>query len=381
MNKVRIIRYLIYFINLPMYYISYLFPKNKNVWIFGAWFGEKYADNSKALFEFVNKHDEKIVAIWLTQSKTVFKELKQKGLNVYYTYSLFGYYYSAIARYVFVTTGMHDVNRFVSSNNIKVQLWHGTPLKKIMNDDKLIVNKKKSSYALKQIFFPFNAVRYQYLLSSSENINNNLISAFGNKIDNIIVKGYPRNDMLFAVNNKEKTITFLPTHRGEGQGSIQNIFQSFDSKEFNNFLEKKSCRLLIKPHFYDLNNITLQTTEYINILKDDINLYQLLSNTDILITDYSSVYFDFLLLDRPIIFTPFDFKEYISKDREMYYDYDKVTPGPRCGDWNEVMHEIEKLVNGEDNYSNERMKINNYFNKYKDGESSRRVYEFFKNLS
>jgi len=380
MIRERIYRYLVYIINLPLYYISYLLPKNKNVWIFGSWFGEKYADNSKALFEFVNKHDKEILAVWLTQSKTVFRDLNQKGLNVYYTYSLFGYYYSDIAKFIFVSTGMHDVNRFVSSNNIKVQLWHGTPLKKIMNDDKLVIDKKKS-HTLKQIFTPFNTIKYQYLLSSSENINNHLISAFGNKIKNIIVEGYPRNDMLFGINNKEKTITFLPTHRGEGEGGIQNIFQSFDSNEFDSFLEKRSCRLLIKPHFYDLNNITLETTEHINILKEDVDLYQLLSKTDILITDYSSVYFDFLLLDRPVIFTPFDIKEYINKDRQLYYDYNEVTPGPKCKNWDEVLIELDKILKSEDGYKKERQQVNDYFNKYKDGNSSKRVYEFFKNLN
>ena len=275
---------------------------------------------------------------------------------------------------------MHDVNRFVSSNNIKVQLWHGTPLKKIMNDDKLVIDKKKS-HTLKQIFTPFNTIKYQYLLSSSENINNHLISAFGNKIKNIIVEGYPRNDMLFGINNKEKTITFLPTHRGEGEGGIQNIFQSFDSNEFDSFLEKRSCRLLIKPHFYDLNNITLETTEHINILKEDVDLYQLLSKTDILITDYSSVYFDFLLLDRPVIFTPFDIKEYINKDRQLYYDYNEVTPGPKCKNWDEVLIELDKILKSEDGYKKERQQVNDYFNKYKDGNSSKRVYEFFKNLN
>ena len=380
MIKGRIYRYLVYVINIPLYYISYFLPKNKNVWIFGAWFGEKYDDNSKALFEFVNKHDEKIAAIWLTQSKTVFNELKKKDLNVYYTYSLFGYYYSAIARYVFVSTGMHDVNRFVSSNNTKVQLWHGTPLKKIMNDDKLVVVKKRS-HILKQIFIPFDIITYEYLLSSSENINSNLISAFGNKFKNIIVKGYPRNDMLFGVNNKEKIITFLPTHRGEGEGGIQNIFQSFDSNEFDGFLEKRSCKLLIKPHFYDLNNITLDRTAHINILKEDVDLYQLLSKTDILITDYSSVYFDFLLLNKPIIFTPFDLKEYINKDRQLYYDYNEVTPGPKCKKWEEVLIEIDKILKGKDEYKAERKEANDFFNKYKDDNSSKRVYEFFKNLN
>ena len=379
--KDLIYRYLIYIINLPLYYISFLFPKKNNIWIFGAWFGEKYSDNSKSIFEYVNKHDKAIVAIWLTQSKTVFNKLRNKGYKVYYTYSFFGYYYSAIARYVFVSTGMHDVNRFVSTNNIKIQLWHGTPLKKIMHDDKFVSNKKKI-HILKKIFTPFNHLKYDYLLSASENVNNHLKSAFGNKIENIIVKGYPRNDMLFfgGINN-EKVITFLPTHRGEGKGSIDNIFQSFDFEGYNNFLQERACKLLIKPHFYDLNNIAFATTKNINILKGDIDLYQLLSNTDILITDYSSVYFDFLLLDRPVIFTPFDIKEYLSNDREMYYEYDKVTPGPKCKDWGQVFIELDMILKGKDGYKKDRQKINDYFNKYKDGNSSRRVYDFFKNLN
>ena len=68
-------------------------------------------------------------------------------------------------------------------------------------------------------------------------------------------------------------------------------------------------------------------------------------------------------------------------NEKLYYDYNDVTPGPRCMDWNEVMNEIEKLMNGEDNYRGERKKTNNYFNKYQDGNSSKRVYEFFKNMN
>ena len=380
MIKDRIIRYLTYIINIPLYYISFCIPKNKNIWVFGAWFGEKYADNSKALFEFVNNNDKEIFAVWLTQSKIVFKYLKLKGMNVHYTYSLKGYYYSAIAKFVFVSTGMHDINRFVSSNNIKVQLWHGTPLKKIMYDVGSGPTVSELLLFFKQIFMPFDFNNYKYLLSSTNNINDSLNSAFLDKIENIIIKGYPRNDQLFSC-NKESLITFLPTHRGEGNGGIQKIFNSFDSIKIDSFLMKNNYKLKIKPHFYDLDNVNIIESKVISVIKEDIDLYELLSKTDILITDYSSVYFDFLLLDRPIIFTPFDMKEYLNKDRELYYNYNDVTPGPKCKDWNEVMNEIEKLMNGEDNYRKEREKTNNDFNKYQDGNSSKRVYEFFKNMN
>ena len=380
MTKVRVIKYLVYIINLPLYYISYICPKNRDVWVFGSWFGLKYADNSKALFEFVNKYDKKISAIWLTQSQSVLKDLTQRGLNVHYAYSLKGYYYSAIAKIVFVSTGMHDVNRFVSSNNIRVQLWHGTPLKKIMNDVENELTENKLLSLLKKIFMPYDFNSYKYLLSSTNNINDSLSSAFSDKIENIIVKGYPRNDQLFSC-KRERIITFLPTHRGEGDGAIKQIFNSFDSIKIDSFLDKNNYKLKIKPHFYDLKNISVIESKAISVIKEDVDLYQLLSKTDILITDYSSVYFDFLLLDRPIIFSAFDIEEYITKERQLYYNYNDITPGPKCRNWNEVISEIDNIINGEDKYQNNREEMLEYFNKYKDSNSSRRVYEFFKNLS
>ena len=116
MIKYRIIRYLTYIINIPLYYLSFFIPKNKNIWVFGAWFGKKYSDNSKALFEYVNKNDKEIFAVWLTESKTVFRDLNQKGFNVHYTYSFKGYFYSAVAKFNFVSSGMSDVNRYFIFN-------------------------------------------------------------------------------------------------------------------------------------------------------------------------------------------------------------------------------------------------------------------------
>jgi CDP-glycerol glycerophosphotransferase (TagB/SpsB family) len=378
MNKEIIIRYLIYIINIPLYYISYLFPKNKNIWIFGAWFGEKYTDNSKVLFEYVNKNDDKIKPIWLTRNTSVYNQLKNRGFKVYYSYSIYGYYYTAISDYIFVSTGMHDVNRFVATSINKIQLWHGTPLKKILKD---VETQNESLFVIftKLFLFPFNVPKYKFLLSSSENINNNLSTSFGDMVRDILVLGYPRNDNLF---NKSvtKTIIFLPTHRQQGNMDIKYIFDSFDSSKINKFLLKNNYRLYIKLHYYDLENISVKDLSNIKFITEDLDLYDFLSKTHILITDYSSVYFDFLLLNRPIIFTPFDIDEYISKDRELYYDYDKVTPGPKCKNWDEVIDEINEIISGKDEYQENRQEVNNNFNRYKDSNSSKRIYEYIKSL-
>jgi len=97
-------------------------------------------------------------------------------------------------------------------------------------------------------------------------------------------------------------------------------------------------------------------------MEQDIN--NILKLTDILITDYSSIYFDYLLLDKPIIFAPFDFEDYLVKDRELYYNYDEVTPGPKARNWNEVLISLKEAIENPEKYKKEREKIKNIFHKY-----------------
>ncbi|MBD3808354.1 MAG: CDP-glycerol glycerophosphotransferase family protein, partial [Epsilonproteobacteria bacterium] len=129
MKKVK--KIFLYLLNLPLYWISRLVPKDENIWIFGAWFGEKYADNSKYLFEYMSKNHPEIRAIWLTTNKSTLDLIKSKGYESYSTYSLKGYYFSARANFSFVSTAFNDVNIFIPSKCI-INLWHGNPLKKVV---------------------------------------------------------------------------------------------------------------------------------------------------------------------------------------------------------------------------------------------------------
>ena len=103
-------------------------------------------------------------------------------------------------------------------------------------------------------------------------------------------------------------------------------------------------------------------------------IYVILLNYNILISIIPE-YIDYLLIDRPIISAPFDYEKYLTKDRELYYDYDEITPGPKCNDWNEVLKWIGKFNYDSSLYANEREIIKNRFHKYQDGKSCIRVYE------
>jgi CDP-glycerol glycerophosphotransferase (TagB/SpsB family) len=131
-------------------------------------------------------------------------------------------------------------------------------------------------------------------------------------------------------------------------------------------------------HFYDMSRISFDNQSNIKFIRESMDPYELLLESTILITDYSSIYFDFLLTQRPIIFTPFDIEEYQKKDREFYYNYEDVTPGPKCQDWNEVLIWIEMFVKDITLFEKERKEVNKKFNKFDDFKNSERVYQMIK---
>jgi len=379
MKKLR--KIIIYALNISLYVLSKLIPKNNNIWIFGAWFGEKYTDNSKYLFEYVNKNHPEIRAIWLSNNENAIELIRKKDYEVYKIYSLQGYYYCARSYFSFLTIGMADVNMFIPTKYI-INLWHGNPLKKIALDDN--ISYQKNSYMkefLRSLFFPFlkTLSSYTLLTASSETEAINLSSAFGKGIGNILITGLPRNDVFFQKDIKKnvetKTIIYMPTHRNEGELDIKKLFFD-DIVHINNKLKELDITLYIKLHYYHMKNMVSLDYSNIKLLFDsDIeqDIYSIINQFDMLITDYSSIFFDFLLTDKPIIFASFDYDEYISSDRELYYSYKDVTPGPKCKNWNEVLLWIEKFHNNVNLYLDERIKIKDIYHQYQDGNFSKRV--------
>lgn len=392
----------IYSLLTPIYWLSCVFPRKNNIWIFGAWFGRKFADNSKYLFIYVNNNQPAIRPIWLSKNKQLLQELKQNGYECYHTFSFKGCYFSFRAKVAIVSTGLSDVNRYLLGGAKKVQLWHGTPLKKICHDDFVTFLKDKDNSLIRiylhtrKVILPFLRERCHLYIASSPEVRKKICTAFSAKSENIAVTGYPRNDELFGdewtdypnddnylsqINlkcNYKHVFTYLPTHRSEGRKDA-NLLETygFDPKCMQKLLEELDAILIIKAHFYN-NKICWQDDLVNRIIipsdNDIPDIYPVLKRSDVLITDYSSVYFDFLLLNRPIIFAPFDLKEYLKEDRELYYDYNSVTPGPKANAWDEVMQFMEEYIKNPNRYQTERTKINKCFNQYTDSKSSERVY-------
>lgn len=380
---------LVDFGRLILFYLSYLYPRKKNIWVFGSWFGHTYSDNSKYLFEYIDKNTT-IKAIWISKNKDIITKLKSHGFLAYHYGSLASFYYISIAKVGVVSCAPHDIASYSIAGMKIINLWHGTPLKKIMFD----VEGYKKLGLLNQInrlFFPFKFISFSMITASSEETKSIYASAFQISSNKIKITGYPRNDAFYIQNQENPFIKkidvwkakgyytgiYLPTHRDTEKNKFYNSLIE-NLKILDKELDNKKIRTIIKLHFY-LNDLVQKSKIHFNnlVLIDesdiDSDLYAILPHMDYLITDYSSVYFDYLLADKPIIFFPFDIEEYLTKDRELYYDFEEVTPGYKVYNSFDLAKKLTEISIGIDEYSGQRAEINNKFNTYT-STSSKRVY-------
>lgn len=382
MEKLK--RKLIHSLMLPVYWSAHLVPKDPQVWTFGAWLGKKYNDNPKYLFEHVNRHQPEVKAVWLTTSDDTRRLVRSKGYRCHHPFSPAGLYYSLRSRVNVFCVSQGKDTHMLWPHKMNVNLWHGIPLKKIGFDNQVSGEADDSASLVRRVkdrLYPFLARRApeNLVIASSHDEKKSLVTAFRIDADNIVINGSPRLDAFYLqpqAPRRHRNILYMPTHRNEGELNVTDLLMR-ELDVLDAALDGADCTFFVKLHFYNLHEAkTPRTYRNIVFLTDEMieqDIYSFLPKVDLLITDYSSVYFDFLLADRPIIFAPFDFEDYLAKDRELYYDYDEVTPGPKCRDWNEVVHWIRRFIDDPTLYRAEREALRNRFHQYQDGRNCERV--------
>lgn len=352
MDKIEKIYYLL--INLILYLFAQLIPKNKTLWVFGAWFGQKYSDNPKAFFEYINQHQKHIDAIWVSKDSVVIEHIRSLGFKAYHEKSISGMWCQLRAKFAFVCQSLHDdlYSPCLSKNTKVVNLWHGIPLKKIMYDvfgDQL--NSKNKIGRFFDFLSPYEKHRNNFLLATSIETQNILSKAFRLPKNRTLITGFPRNDIFLKTSIYDRDTLYkciyMPTFRG-GVGTECDLFSSyaFDFSKVEALLIENNIELTLRMHPVNLppKSLVAQMLNSKNIFLDSGgDIYDSISAYDCLITDYSSIYFDFLLSDKPIVFAPFDLIEYKQKERSLYFEFEEVTIRPYCYDWNEVIMRIIQL--------------------------------------
>ena len=358
------------------------FSKDKN--LITIFFTEhNFADNSRYFLEYLysntdHKYDVKV----LVKNKVLFDEISLKYPNItYYSKSLIGMKLFLKTKNIVISHGS-DASYFfpyfldIKSKNI-INLWHGIPLKRLSLQVKGIRESKSRSRFQKFSSICAASTFEQFLLAS----------CFEMHIDDIWITGTPRNDYLLYPNNEllqehsylnKKVILYAPTWREYGDRSSFFPFEDKDLERLNAFLEIHDAYLLMRGHREEMERISENYGEekLSRILPAHQEIFpdaqRLLAHVDVLVTDYSSIYLDFLLLDKPMIFIPYDLEQYQSY-RGFLFDYDTHTPGDKVGTQAEFMVSIDRALNKPELGAVERAHMKNLFHTYEDGKSSERI--------
>ncbi|HPV70767.1 MAG TPA: CDP-glycerol glycerophosphotransferase family protein [Candidatus Magasanikbacteria bacterium] len=368
-----------------IYGLSFLVPKDKRVWIFIGWHKNKereiFADNSKYLFLYCYKYRQDKKIIWIGQDKKISKILDKEGLTSYPINSLRGIYYSLRANYTFVDALLNLKNWRYSGNSKIIQLWHGKGLKKSGFDSPYSIKKYN------KLLFPNLFTKFFKTIATSKITAKLMSSTF--KIDekNVLITGLPRNDIFFidlpgknidlnsdmenkVKNNDGEKILYAPTFRPDGS----NPLDQWDFKKTDDLLREKNYYLFIQlhPKFAVKNYAVQKNLKNIFFVKPGYDFYPLLKNFNLLITDYSSLYIDFLLLDKPIIFFTYDLEKY-SKEMGLHNDFIINSPGIHSKNFSELLMNLANFK--KDPQRNRRLLIKSNLYEFDDGKASQRILE------
>lgn len=386
------------------YWLSGFVPRDKNVWVFGS-YGNAFNDNSKYLFIHVLDKNPEIKAIWISGDQDVVDRIRQAGGVAYRRWSLRGLVASLRGGLWFVSAYVSDINYYCSRGVILTNLWHGIPLKNIEFDIK--------SGPLAKLFnsptvFEKNILkapifrRPQFILSTAEGeVSRIFESAFRVDSHSSLCCGYPRTDIFFYNSTRWNSIVtrwesretmdlldkighykecyiYMPTWRDSQPDFMANSGWNFVL--MNEELVKRGAILVIKLHAATPEYIISLVGKFSNIhvMKSNEDVYSILPLTSALISDYSSIIFDYLLLNKPIYYYSFDLISYLSDSRGMYYDYDKVIAGRQIDDPMMIFDdELEVVASA---YSEVRRELRMKLFQHADEFSASRVVDSVKGL-
>jgi CDP-glycerol glycerophosphotransferase (TagB/SpsB family) len=390
MKKYKMIQIVIKPFLFLIYYTLYFVPRTNKIWLFGSGSGHSFSDNAKYLFLYSYSRKD-VKYYWISKNNKLVKKLIDDGYDACYAYSLKGVWLSIISKVYIYDGRANGINFWTSYGAYHINLWHGSPLKKLDRD----IHLSNSDFfkGFNGNFIKRNRIRYKMpewfvvpdlMIATSDKVACYLKSAFGTS--NVISLGYPRNDIILNnnldtehnIDNYDKVVLYAPTFRDT---NTENRELLLDCKRLNDLLIKNKTIFLVKLHRHDKSIVMKDEFSNINLLDNDIDVYPMFKNIDLLITDYSSIFFDFLLTEKPILFYPYDKDSYLSNDRPMYDDYDSVTPGYKVLEFSELYLKLELFFNNPRSLKEggvDYNKTKDLYHKYKDAKGSERTYNYIR---
>ncbi len=382
---------------LPWYFLSGFIPRRDNLWVFGSWGGQRYADNSAALFRYCHDHcDDPIELVWISHRLDIVRQLRSLGFNAYWWWSPVGIVKCLRARLHLFDCFSKDINFWMSRGATLINLWSGVPLKSFERDIDISSSRYYRLFHGSPIerlvlsaLMPWHAIRPDLIIATSPEAQTIIARAFDVPTHRVPVTGLPRNDCLLApsvsdqlpdaivsaIESRRRIFFYLPTFRDSGR-----TFTDFDWSSLDNLLEQNNACLMIKFHPVD-DTLLSTNARHVHVLGRDLDVYKLLPHTNTLISDYSSVIWDYLLLRRPIILFAPDLEDFSATSRSLNFDLDDLAIGPVCSTFDELTEAMQDLCeNRQDDIeaARQQAKLFSRIHSHSDAESSKRVLHAIK---
>ncbi|MEV6332314.1 bifunctional glycosyltransferase family 2 protein/CDP-glycerol:glycerophosphate glycerophosphotransferase [Streptomyces sp. NPDC051909] len=362
-------------------------PIKKRTVVFESQLGKQYSDSPRAIYEEMRRQGLDFTAIW---SYTGDPGDFPKDIELVRRWSL--PYLKALARAEFwVDNQSYPLRLAKRPETTYIQTWHGSALKKMGFDQPKLKTQTRQQQAAEQKHLD----RYDHFLVRSEHDVRTLVKAFRLKDRTPLRSGYPRNDLLVQARQREEeagrrvrgplaeklgipadktVLLYAPTFRTSGKASQFEL--PFDVERFAEEFGDRYV-LLVRAHYF--NHVVLPPNVHGKIIdvSAEHDVTPLMELADALITDYSSVMFDYALLDRPMLFFTFDYESYVHEDRGTYFDLLEHAPGPVFRTEDELHAAVRNLESEGREYCDARKRFVAEFGEYDQGDAARSIVEKF----
>ncbi len=388
--------------------LNLMVPKKHDRYVFLS--NPAFSDNPYLFYKYLADREPEAEIIWLTEGPFRAAEFplsvrSRKNTRVYRRFSLRGILSYMRAEYI---VGSHaSLNSLFGYDPRQriISLWHGMPLKTIGFVEKSVppIILKETAFLGKYAHFFVTSDYFRVIMSYCFHADERRVHITGQPRNDVILNANARGDLQKVLHGEDasraaKIIFCTPTYKKTERAGVQDVqsevlnpfyFPEFDADLLSAYLKEKNYLLIIKPHpfdeqyyrkFDDLQNEHLRFLYTDDFLKRDMNLYDILGAADLLITDYSSVYVDYMQLNRPVIFINTTEDEYRENRGFILNDNNHLLMvGQRVRTQDELVVAVDEAFS-RDTFRNDRARIYPLLNKFNDGLCCERIYDVMKSL-
>jgi CDP-glycerol glycerophosphotransferase (TagB/SpsB family) len=333
-------------VGLPLSLFSVAVPKDERLCVLGAWHGYRFADNPRYLFQEAARNDLRL--IWVTRSTSVKMAARSTGGDAFLWWEPKGLWAASRASMWFFSHSPADISPLLPYRATRIYLSHGTPLKRI--GESLSGRVPTPLQPLRRAWKRLTP-RPQLACVGSLSARDRFSKALALDVSQVVVTGYPRwrnlakhleecpASDLTTHSMRGLRVLYAPTHRRYGVARFDAAsLPGF--RQFTEWCSSNGAYLFVRDHFSQQNDVMVDASRFWRDMSpavvDDIN--DILGEFDVLITDYSSIFYDYAMFRNRMAFLAPDLDDYVTNDQGLFVDdYVAEVPGPVFDDWHQIL--------------------------------------------